>query len=302
MKKLLSLLLALVMLLSFAACANDDTPPADGDDQQQEEQNGSESTTMNKLADIKAAGELVVGTSADYPPYEFHTEIDGKDTIVGFDIAIAQAFADELGVELKLVDMAFESLLISMQNGDFGLVMAGLTPDEERAKTVDFTDVFFHNKQLVIIRAEDADKYVTTEDMAGTTLGVQAGTIQETIAADLTDENKVVKLKKFPELIMELKTGKVDGVCTNTMVADGVCTNTMVASAYVSAHPDLLCQDIGIVWDNTGFSGAIQKGDNGEFMAFLNETIAKLQEDGSIDRFVAEAQQLANASSEDADS
>ena len=292
MKKLLSLLLALVMLLSFAACANDDTPPADGDDQQQEEQNGSESTTMNKLADIKAAGELVVGTSADYPPYEFHTEIDGKDTIVGFDIAIAQAFADELGVELKLVDMAFESLLISLQNGDFDLVMAGLTPDEERAKTVDFTDVFFHNKQIVIIRAEDADKYVTTEDMAGTTLGVQAGTIQETIAADLTDENKVVKLKKFPELIMELKTGKVDGVCTNTMVA----------SSYVSAHPDLLCQDIGIVWDNTGFSGAIQKGDNGEFMAFLNETIAKLQEDGSIDRFVAEAQQLANASSEDADS
>ena len=292
MKKLLSLLLALVMLLSFAACANDDTPPADGDDQQQEEQNGSESTTMNKLADIKAAGELVVGTSADYPPYEFHTEIDGKDTIVGFDIAIAQAFADELGVELKLVDMAFESLLISLQNGDFDLVMAGLTPDEERAKTVDFTDVFFHNKQIVIIRAEDADKYVTTEDMAGTTLGVQAGTVQETIAADLTDENKVIKLKKFPELIMELKTGKVDGVCTNTMVA----------SAYVSAHPDLLCQDIGIVWDNTGFSGAIQKGDNGEFMAFLNETIAKLQEDGSIDRFVAEAQQLANASSEDADS
>lgn len=293
MKKLLSLLLALVMLLSFAACANDDdTPPADGDDQQQEEQNGSEAGTMNKLADIKAAGELVVGTSADYPPYEFHTEIDGKDTIVGFDIAIAQAFADELGVELKLVDMAFESLLISLQNGDFDLVMAGLTPDEERAKTVDFTDVFFHNKQIVIIRAEDADKYVTTEDMAGTTLGVQAGTVQETIAADLTDENKVVKLKKFPELIMELKTGKIDGVCTNTMVA----------SAYVSAHPDLLCQDIGIVWDNTGFAGAIQKGDNGEFMAFLNDTIAKLQEDGSIDRFVAEAQELANASSEDADS
>ena len=292
MKKLLSLLLALVMLLSFAACANDDDTPPANEDGQQEEQNGSEAGTMNKLADIKAAGELVVGTSADYPPYEFHMEIDGVDTIVGFDIAIAQAFADELGVELKLVDMVLESLLISLQKGDFDLVMAGLTPDEERAKTVDFTDVFFHNKQIVIIRAEDADKYVTTEDMAGTTLGVQAGTVQETIAADLTDENKVVKLKKFPELIMELKTGKIDGVCTNTMVA----------SAYVSAHPDLLCQDIGIVWDNTGFSGAIQKGDNGEFMAFLNDTIAKLQEDGSIDRFVAEAQELANASSEDADS
>lgn len=293
MKKLLTFLLALTLLFSLFACNS--TGEEDGQENGDSNQNGETAQTsgdLSRIDKIKQEGTLRIGTSADYPPYEFHTEIDGKDTIVGFDIAIAQAFADELGVELKLVDMAFESLLISLQNGDFDLVMAGLTPDEERAKTVDFTDVFFHNKQIVIIRAEDADKYVTTEDMAGTTLGVQAGTIQETIAADLTDENKVVKLKKFPELIMELKTGKVDGVCTNTMVA----------SAYVSAHPDLLCQDIGIVWDNTGFSGAIQKGDNGEFMAFLNETIAKLQEDGSIDRFVAEAQQLANASSEDADS
>ena len=147
MKKLLSLLLALVMLLSFAACANDDDTPPANEDGQQEEQNGSEAGTMNKLADIKAAGELVVGTSADYPPYEFHMEIDGVDTIVGFDIAIAQAFADELGVELKLVDMAFESLLISLQKGDFDLVMAGLTPDEERAKMTEllasgFADTF----------------------------------------------------------------------------------------------------------------------------------------------------------------
>ena len=289
MKKFLSLLLALVMLLSFAACAKDDeTPPVDDDGQVQ---GNDDQTTLSKIDAIKQAGHLVVGTSADYPPYEFHTEIDGVDTIVGFDMAIAQAFADKLGVELKVVDMAFESLLISLQEGKFDLVMAGLTPDEERSKSVDFTDVFFNNTQFVIIRAEDAEKYVTTEDMAGTKLGVQKGTVQETIAAGLTDENKVVKLAKFPELIMELKTGKIDGVCTNSMVA----------SAYTSAHPDLICQDIGIVWENTGFAGAIQKGDNAEYLAFLNETIAELQADGSIDNFVAHAQALANAAEDSED-
>ena len=164
MKKFLSLLLALVMLLSFAACAKDDeTPPVDDDGQVQ---GNDDQTTLSKIDAIKQAGHLVVGTSADYPPYEFHTAIDGVDTIVGFDMAIAQAFADKLGVELKVVDMAFESLLISLQEGKFDLVMAGLTPDEERSKSVDFTDVFFNNTQIVIIRAEDAEKYVTTEDMA----------------------------------------------------------------------------------------------------------------------------------------
>ena len=76
MKKAIALLLALVTLLSLTACA------------------GKEDAASSALDQIKQKGELVVGTSADYPPYEFHTEVDGKDTIVGFDMEIAQAIAD----------------------------------------------------------------------------------------------------------------------------------------------------------------------------------------------------------------
>ena len=79
MKKAIALLLALVTLLSLTACA------------------GKEDAASSALDQIKQKGELVVGTSADYPPYEFHTEVDGKDTIVGFDMEIAQAIADKLG-------------------------------------------------------------------------------------------------------------------------------------------------------------------------------------------------------------
>ena len=137
MKKAIALLLALVTLLSLTACA------------------GKEDAASSALDQIKQKGELVVGTSADYPPYEFHTEVDGKDTIVGFDMEIAQAIADKLGVSLKIVDMSFDNLLMSLANDEFDLVIAGLSADEERRKTTDFSDPYLEAKNLILVRAEE---------------------------------------------------------------------------------------------------------------------------------------------------
>ena len=149
MKKAIALLLALVTLLSLTACA------------------GKEDAASSALDQIKQKGELVVGTSADYPPYEFHAEVDGKDTIVGFDMEIAQAIADKLGVSLKIVDMSFDNLLMSLANDEFDLVIAGLSADEERRKTTDFSDPYLEAKNLILVRAEDADKYASLDDLKG---------------------------------------------------------------------------------------------------------------------------------------
>ena len=121
MKKIFALLLAVVMTLSLAACGE------------------KEEVAASKLDQIKAAGKIVLGTSADYPPCEFHTEIDGKDTIVGYDISLAQYIADDLGVELEVVDMAFDGLCISLSKGDFDMVISGMSNTPERAMAVDFT-------------------------------------------------------------------------------------------------------------------------------------------------------------------
>ena len=268
MKKLIALVLVLVMALSLVACGAKEEAAAE-----------SETPTIDR---IKEAGVLVVGTSADYPPYEFHTEIDGKDTIVGFDIAIAQYFADSLGVDMKVVDMNFDSLLISLAEGEFDLVMAGLTPSEERKKAVDFTEVFFHNKQIVIIRAEDGETYTDTASLNGQKVGYQNGTVQHEIAVGLTGEDNSVGLAKFPDLINELKNGTLEAVCTNSLIA----------AAYVSANEDLMVQDIGIEWENTGFAGAVQKG-NTDLVEYIDGVIAEMQEKGLIEQYVAEAQELA---------
>ena len=112
MKKILALIMAALVLMSCAACGKKEE--------------------KSKLEEIKESGKLVVGTSADYPPFEFHMEIDGKDTIVGLDIAMCQYIADDLGVELEIVDMAFDNLVMSLQKGEFDLVAASMSKDEKR--------------------------------------------------------------------------------------------------------------------------------------------------------------------------
>ncbi len=285
LKKALALLLASMTILSLTACGGTKSEePAKAPDTAQQEEAPSSSTTP-KIDAIKQAGVLVVGTSADYPPYEFHTQIDGKDTIVGFDMAIAQYFADSLGVELKIVDMNFDSLLISLSQGDFDLVLAGLTPDEERKKAVDFTDVFYVNKQIVLIRKEDADTFKTVEDLKGHKGAVQTGTVQADIAKDTIGEEYTVGLVKFQDQIMELKNKKVDMVFTNSLVGAG----------YAAQNDDLMVQDVGIVFDDKGFAGAVQKG-NEDLLDYFNEVIAEMQSQDLITQYIAEAQALAGTS------
>ena len=280
--KIISLMLALACVLSLAACGSKaqtadttptDTAPADA---------AAESETPVVDA-IKAKGELVVGTSADYPPYEFHTEIDGVDTIVGFDIAIAQNFADALGVELKVVDMPFDSLLIGLGKGEFDLVMAGMTANDERRKAADFTDVIFANDQIVMIRKEDADKYTKIEDLVGHKVGAQTGSDPMKLAQESYGAENIVGLVKNQDLVMELKAGKIDAIQTTSMTA----------IPYVNANDDLMIQDLGFPMNEAGFSGAVPKNEP-DFLAFLNEQLAVMKEQGLIEQYVTEAQALTN--------
>lgn len=286
MKKLLTFLLALTLLFSLFACNS--TGEEDRQENGDSNQNGETAQTsgdLSRIDKIKQEGTLRIGTSADYPPYEFHTEIDGVDTIVGFDIALCQYIADDLGVELEITDMSFDSLLISLQQDKFDIVAAGMSPDEERLKAADFTDKIFESEQSIILRKADVALYPTTAELAGASIGVQKGTIQEGIAEGITD--KVVKLTKLSELITELKTGKIDAVCI-----DYPC-----ATAYVSGNDDLIVSDIEIEYEGPGTCLAVQKGET-EWVEYLNGIIQTVNEDGTMDQFIAEASMLADASLE----
>ena len=266
MKKASALLLALVTLLSLTACA------------------GKEDAASSALDQIKQKGELVVGTSADYPPYEFHAEVDGKDTIVGFDMEIAQAIADKLGVSMKIVDMSFDNLLMSLANDEFDLVIAGLSADEERRKTTDFSDPYLEAKNLILVRAEDADKYASLDDLKGVKGGAQTGSKPYNNCVTYCGEEATVGLAKVQDLVMELEAGKLDVVFLDYMTV----------LSYADAKEDLAAVDLGIPETSDGYSIAVKKG-NTELAEFINGVLAELKEQNAIEQFIVEAKKLESA-------
>src|SRR5699024_8006106 len=138
----------------------------------------------------KSEGKIVLGTAGDYPPYEFHKMIDGEDQIVGFDIEIAKLIAEELEVQLEIVDMKFEGLLPALVTDDVDMVIAGMVADEKRAETVDFSIPYYEADQRMIVRTEDQDVYLGPEELAGEKVGAQKSTIQEEIALDKFSESE----------------------------------------------------------------------------------------------------------------
>lgn len=264
MKKTIALILALAMVFSLAACSSG---------------GGSSQSAIDK---IKEKGKLTVGTSADYPPYEFHAEINGVDTIVGFDIAIAKAIADDLGVECEIVDMSFDNLLMSLANGEFDMVIAAITANEEREKAVDFSDPYLESKSLILVKTADAGKYKTLDDIVGAKGGAQTGSITYDRCVQYVGEASTVGLAKVQDLVMELQAGKLDLLFLDYMTV----------LTYAAVKDDLEAVDVGIPQDTEGYQIAVQEG-NKELQEFINGAIAKLQAAGAIEGFIVEAQQLA---------
>lgn len=178
---------------------------------------------------VKENGVLVVGLSADYAPYEFRANIDGKNEIVGIDISIAQKIADDLGVDLKIEELGFDALLGALKTGKIDVVISGMAATDERRKEVNFTDTYMEVQQTVLVRAEDADRFQSTADFDGVAVGAQRQTTQEELANTELTGSTVTSLQRVPDLITNLKSCKIDAI-----VMEGP-----VAEAYVTANDTL---------------------------------------------------------------
>ena len=234
----------------------------------------------NTLEGIKESGKLVLGTSADYPPYEFSILEDGKEKIVGFDIAIAHYIADELGVELEIQDMDFKNLIASLPSGKVDIVIAGMNPDGERSKEANFSDIYYEASHGVIIRKDSKDEIIKEDDLEGKSIGAQMGTIQEEIAEDIKDAS-VKSLPLTNNLLMELKSNKVDVVIMEMPVAE----------SYAEANDDLMVvEGISIETGEGGSAIAMKKG-NDELTEKINEILKDIDEKGLLDGWILQAQE-----------
>ncbi len=199
--------------------------------------------------DILKKGELVVGLSADYAPYEFHTDIDGKDTIVGFDVSIAQKIADDLGVELKIEEFGFDALLGALKTEKIDLIISGMAPTPERKKEVAFSDSYQLVQQRVVVRKEDQKKFKSVNDFDGVKVAVQKQTTQEALAQNELINSIPTSLQKVPDVVMNLTNNKVDAAILEGPVAD----------VYIEQNKELAFTDVSFTKGEKETAIAISK-------------------------------------------
>ena len=256
LKKLLGLTLAAMMTMSLVGCSSS------GD-------NGESGEAADKLQQIKDSGVLKVGTSAEYSPYEFHKVVDGEDKIVGFDDFIVQEIAKDMGVKVEYTDMDFDGLLGALQADKVDIVLAGMTPNEERKKSVDFSEIYYTNSNVCIVAKGKEDSIKSSDDLKKLKVGVQKGTTQaDYVTRDLGITN-ATQLKKIPDLMLELQNGKIEVIVTGKAVAQINVKNYKNVAIGNTTVGDEVAETAA-----AAIKKSDDKVDNTAFLKSVNDTIA----------------------------
>ena len=282
-KKLLSLALGAMMMLSLlTGCGSKTEDSAPADSTPAEETPAEPAAAASLLEKVKTSGKLVVGTEAQYAPYEFK---DLNANFAGCDMWLAQQIADSLGVELEVVDMAFDGIIPAVQSGQVDLGIAAFTNTPERAEEIDFSDLYETSAQLLIVKAGNADTYSTKESLVGLKVGAQKGTIQSQLIQSALPESELFELEKYPALALEVQNGNIAG-----LVVDQAVGEALVASS----NGALEVSNFTFTAEEASFgkSVVIAKG-NEDLVAVVNEVINKVTADGSYQKAYDEAVELA---------
>ena len=261
LKKILGLTLAAMMTMSLVGCSS-------GGDK------GDKTEVADKLQQIKDAGVLKVGTSAEYSPYEFHKVVDGKDKIVGFDDFMVQEMAKDMGVKVEYTDMDFDGLLGALQADKVDIVLAGMTPDETRKKSVDFSEIYYTNSNVCIVAKGKEDSIKNSDDLKNLKVGVQKGTTQADYVTGNLGMEDATQLKKIPDLMLELQNGKIDVIVTGKAVAEINVKNYKNIAIGNSTVGDDVAETAA-----AAIKKSDDKVDNAAFLKSVNDTIARLDKD-----------------------
>lgn len=249
-KKIISMIVAATMITSIVGCGSKDS---------------STSGTANDGAQEKK--KLVMATNPEFPPYEYR---DGND-IVGIDVEIAKAIADDLGMELKVESMEFDSIIPSVTSGKADVGIAGMTVTDKRKKNVDFTDSYATSTQVMIVKEDNAE-ITKPDDLSGKKVGVQTGTTGDIYVSDQKNVD-VSRFSKGMEAVQSLTQGKIDAVVIDREPA----------KAFVEKNEGIKILDEA--YTNEDYAIAVKKG-NTELVEKINASLKKLKDSGELQKIV----------------
>ncbi len=251
MKKKISVLLICLMSLLLVACGSSGSGAA---------ASGSSVKTVND-------GVLTMATNGYFPPYEYYE----GDKLVGIDVEIATAIAEKLGLELKIEDMEFDSIITSIATNKADIGLAGMTVTEERKQNVNFSDTYAEGVQVVIVKEGSDIKSV--DDLQGKKIGVQLSTTGDIYCCDDFGQENVEQYKSGNDAVMALVSDKIDAVVIDNEPAKN----------YVAANTGLTILDTEYVTEE--YAATLNK-ENTELLEAVNKAIAELKAEGKLDEII----------------
>ena len=228
--------------------------------------------------EIQSSGKLVVGTAADYPPFEYYNE---NFDLAGLDIAIIQEIGRRLGLDVELRDMAFDGLGNALQVSQIDMAISAITVTKERSQFVDFSNVYYVSSDAVLANAESpVDKISSAEQAAGQKVGVESGTVYDNWAQTNLVETGIVpassihEYQRIDDAIEDLANGRIDLVALDLQPAK-----------LAEARGDVKIVAIGITPQQ--FSMAVPKGAK-TLLSQLNQALFEMQSDGTLKSLTSE--------------
>jgi len=228
----------------------------------------------NHLDDIKTAGKIVVGTSADYPPFEF---VDEAGNMTGFDVDLMNEIGKRMGVTVEWTDMPFDSLIASVQEKKLDASIAAFNYDEDRDKTVDFSDAYYTSEDAFVVLESFAGDLSVPENLANFKVGAQSGTTQEgwindnLVTPGLLDAANFMSYERVDQAALDLQAGRIE-----VLMADYV-----PAQAIVSQFGGMKIVYHGVL--STGPVNIVLREGDADLQAEVNRIIKELQDEGFIE-------------------
>ncbi len=217
----------------------------------------------------KSSNKLLMATNASFPPYEFKGD---SGEIEGIDAEIAAAIAAKLGKELEIVDTEFGSIIGGVQSGKYDMGMAGMTVNEERKQSVNFSDTYAIGVQSIIV--PEGSDIQTADDLEGKQIGVQQDTTGHIYAEDDYGQENVTPYKTGNDAVQALVSGKVDAVIIDNEPA----------KSYIAVNAGLKILDTAYAEEEYAICVAKE---NTELLDQINTALAELKADGTVDNIIA---------------
>lgn len=271
-KKIISLMMVMTMACGlFAGCGSDkaSNDAAANAGTESSSDTASDSSSDDLLSAIKERGYITVAMEGTWAPWTYHDE---DDNLVGFDVEVAKAVADELGVDVQYQEGEWDGLLAGVQSGRYDIMVNGVGYTEERAQAYTFSDPYCYNKTALIVRGDNED-IKSLEDLKGKTTCNSANSTYQLIA------------EEYGANVLDVETldGTLEMVLAGTDRADATLNAEASFLDYMNAHPDANLKIVDYYPESEKVCIIMPKGDSSDSLKeAINSAIEKLRADGTL--------------------